>query len=273
MIKDFEEKDSRQLIELWEICFGDERQYIESFFKAFRATMKVCVAYFDGKIVSAIYCLPANVVYGKNAEKAWYLYAVSTLPEYRKKGYASALLEELKKEEDGIQCLILTPSSEVNRFFYKKLGFIDGPYCKRFDFEYNNQPCGVTLEERKDENIFEIREKRLKEVPHISWGEEHIKFATDGNVFFAVADGKTVGYFHYEKDGNEILLDEVCVDKKYLDDTLNEACKKFDVKKLKVYSYYDEKCCKEYKSMIYCKFDRIKKDLLKKQLYLGLNLE
>ena len=81
MIKRFEQKDAEDLITLWQTCFGDGREYIESFFDAFQDEMTVSVHYENNVIVSALYSLSAKLVDGRESTDARYVYAVGTLPQ------------------------------------------------------------------------------------------------------------------------------------------------------------------------------------------------
>lgn len=273
LIKNFDKNDSFELIHLWRTCFGDEKEYIESFFKSFGDRIKVAFRREDGRIVSALYCLPAKLVSDENSVEAWYIYAVATLPEYRKRGFASGLIEEVKSLKDEKPALFLTPSNEKNRAFYQSLGFSDSFYNYSFEYNKTKNVPEVVLREATHEELFSMRESCLENIPHVSWDEDHLRFAFGNNVLTALENGRMAGYFHYEKYADNLVIDEICVDNKLLEDTLNAACKFFDVKKVKVCTFYVENCCKNSKGMIYYKFDSVCKEFSKNQFYLGLNLE
>lgn len=273
LIKNFELKDSPQLIDLWRICFGDDREYIEGFFEAFGDKMKVGVCCEDGKIVSALYCLPAQLKNGEKTVEAWYVYAVATLPEYRRRGFAGSLINELKNADDGKQVLFLTPSSKKNRSFYKKIGFSDRFCSYEFEYEKTGRKTGVELRKIEKEVFFEIREKFLYGCPHVSWSEAHLVFALENNACIAYKNDRRIGYFHFEKTEENYFIDEICALKDCLFDVLEKFCETHRIKKVKVSSQYGEKCCKKNKGMIYCKFDSVDNEFAKNEYYLGLNLE
>lgn len=273
LIRNFDKNDSQQLVNIWQICFGDKREYIESFFERFGDSMKVGVYEEDGKIVSSLYCLEAELKFDGTSVKAWYLYAVATLPKFRKRGYASILINEVKNAADGRRVLFLTPSNEENRRFYEKLGFKDGCYSCVTEFKKTDKAANIELRERKDESLFSGRENVLREYPHVSWNEKHLDFAFNENTYLAFEGGREIGYFHYEKKDGKFVIDEICVEKDNVENVLNKACEIFCCEKLKTATQYGENCCKISKGMIYCKFDSIKKEIGENQFYLGANLE
>ena len=63
------------------------------------------------------FALPCKI--GEKAAK--YIFAVTTASEFRNKGYASELIEQIKQEDDSI--LILRPVNDGLIPFYEKLGF------------------------------------------------------------------------------------------------------------------------------------------------------
>lgn len=71
----------------------------------------------DGKIVSSCFAFP----YKMGEREVLYIFAVATDEDYRNKGYATRLIEEIKRESDAI--LILRPQSEELIPFYERLGF------------------------------------------------------------------------------------------------------------------------------------------------------
>ena len=71
----------------------------------------------EGRTVAMCFALPCKI--GKKTAK--YIFAVTTASEFRNKGYASELIEQIKQEDDSI--LILRPVNDGLIPFYEKLGF------------------------------------------------------------------------------------------------------------------------------------------------------
>lgn len=117
------ETDKAAIEEIWRECFGDGAEYIGMYLENRFETENMFVIFEDGRPVSMLSLLPVHVTINGEKHAARYVYAVATLPAYRKKGYASKLIEHafFKYNEP----LILQPSSDGLRKYYEKLGFDD----------------------------------------------------------------------------------------------------------------------------------------------------
>lgn len=109
----------------WERCkqiynasFGEEDNTFEN--ELFEKCYKYC-KYLekDGRIVSICFALPCKI----GDKSAKYIFAVTTEKEFRGKGYAKQLLEQIKAENDDL--LILRPVNDRLVDFYKQLGFLE----------------------------------------------------------------------------------------------------------------------------------------------------
>ncbi len=116
--------EMEDVIKLWHECFGDSREEIEAYFDIHFTEQNMLVVHADGKIVSMASFLPARLKWMDKSFPARYVYAVATLPEYRKKGYAAKILEYAK--EKYRMPLALQPENDALKEYYKKFGFVDG---------------------------------------------------------------------------------------------------------------------------------------------------
>jgi predicted N-acetyltransferase YhbS len=115
------EEDIPKLKNLWLQAFGDTQQSIDLFFEK-RFNTKLCFAAKAGEeVIAAAYVLPVN--YG--SEKAGYLYALATKPEFRRQGIMSDLLKyvEYRSKMAGCSYLFLYPAEEALYSYYEKLGY------------------------------------------------------------------------------------------------------------------------------------------------------
>ncbi len=78
----------------------------------------------QGETLSMLFALPCTVSGKSQMYEAYYVYAVATKREHRRKGHAAALLADLKREG---RPLFLIPADEPLRRYYQKLGFVDCP--------------------------------------------------------------------------------------------------------------------------------------------------
>ena len=116
--------DKHGLYALWQEAFGDSKETINLFFDA--ADYKnIPVISENGKIVSALYLIPTEIVSGSKKFSAYYIYAAATLKSQRKKGLMAKLLEfcsQLAKDRN-IDYLFLKPEEEKLFNYYEKQGF------------------------------------------------------------------------------------------------------------------------------------------------------
>lgn len=104
--------------QIYNEAFGEEDNEFAD--KLFEKCFKYChYLKKDGRIVSLCFCLPCKI----GNRQAKYIFAVTTPKEFRGKGYATELINEIKAENDDI--LILRPVNESLIGFYKNLEFIE----------------------------------------------------------------------------------------------------------------------------------------------------
>lgn len=103
--------DKNDIIKVWQDAFGDSKEDVLFFINNVKNAK--CLAYYDNdNIASMLYLIECN--YGL------YIYAASTLKDYKKRGYMTKLLDYCKNEFNEI-CLI--PATENLIKFYQDRGF------------------------------------------------------------------------------------------------------------------------------------------------------
>jgi hypothetical protein len=134
--------------------------------------------------------LPVNVRIEGEYVSAKYVYAVATLPDYRKKGYAAKILKYASEKYN--EPLILQPENDRLVEYYKRLGFVEA---------FKESPCWiyencesksyeVDLENSISASKYkEIRDKYFENNGYVQWDEAAIDYAIKENEF---CDGKTV---------------------------------------------------------------------------------
>lgn len=120
------EKDLQDLKEGWKIGFGDDDDFINLFFARYDSddTRIIMRSDNDGQIVAQAHAFifEDDVCGGKGC----YIYGVTTLPEYRGLGLASAMIRNLLSDllEKGIDYAVLIAESEELQKWYEMLGFV-----------------------------------------------------------------------------------------------------------------------------------------------------
>lgn len=126
------ERDYEAVTEIWQQCFGDDRAYIEMYLKNRFEHENMFVIHEDGRPVSMASFLPVQITMNREPENARYVYAVATLPAYRKKGYAAEILRHAADKYK--EPLILQPSDDGLHEYYGGLGFVEG---------FSQSPCWI----------------------------------------------------------------------------------------------------------------------------------
>lgn len=125
--------------ELWQTCFGDEEQFIDSFLIRYYSRRRMLSIERDGRMAAMLHLLPFESELGRTT----YIYGVATAPEYRGRGLATELMREAMRlageRGDDALFLIPTPGEEWLRDFYGGFGLegripVEFVTCDGFDF-------------------------------------------------------------------------------------------------------------------------------------------
>ena len=115
--------EQREMREMWQDIFGDERHEIDSFLIR-HADAVPFIHKENGEVVSMLFVVPLRMW----EQRVAYIYAVATREEYRGRGIASKLLSEALRyisESGEFDCTALIPSSTESKLLYERLGFVD----------------------------------------------------------------------------------------------------------------------------------------------------
>lgn len=120
------------IMEIWNRCFGDDREYIALYLHNRFESENMYVIYQDNRPVSMASLLPVRVTINGRKENARYVYAVATLPEYRHQGHASEIIRHAA-EKYG-EPLILQPADRDLQKYYERRGFREA---------FGESPCWI----------------------------------------------------------------------------------------------------------------------------------
>ncbi|HBN84065.1 MAG TPA: hypothetical protein DDZ89_09495 [Clostridiales bacterium] len=187
------QSEIEQLKDLWEICFGDDRTYIDLFFKYKYKESRTFVLTTDNVIAAMVTAI--DVIYTHSGKKypSVMLYAVATHPSERGKGFSTLLMDYVNQEYSnrGVQISVLVPADKPLIGFYKKRG-----YTEAFSI-YEGKPLlymdsgglFVDLEPVDADAYNNIRTAFLEEQNSILYSNEDIFFQQNtaalskGNIF------------------------------------------------------------------------------------------
>lgn len=174
--------DLSAMAEIWQICFGDKPSYIQFFFRHRLPSAHAFTARTGGKTAGAVYLLPAVLYDGETRRRAYYVYALGVLPEYRGHGIASAMMRrifDICKEQSAV--CFLKPASPSLAAFYRRLGMIPTHFSaeQRFAAAQNTLAwTPLTAEE------YAAMRLALPPLPGgVVWDADAIRYAFDENGF------------------------------------------------------------------------------------------
>lgn len=234
------EADSEDIIELWQTCFGDERRYVEFYIeRMFDDNNLLCIRR-DRRIVSMASFLPAFYVNGEYREEVKYVYAVATLPEYRRQGLAGDLLKHAA-DKYGMP-LVLCPADEKLEEYYEGLGYVQA-FGKNETIITVNNTGMLEYKEYKEYKSFDTNvveryrnsfENKLAQTPHISWDNIHIKYAMEENAYTggALAEFEE-GFILYSETEDYIEVIESTIDEDNYIQCVTALAKDHSCKKVK----------------------------------------
>lgn len=221
------ERDRDAVIDIWHKCFGDDKTYIELYMENRFENENMLVIYDDGCPVSMASFLPVKITINGKKEDARYVYAVATLPEYRKKGYASEIIKYAAEKYK--EPLILQPSGAELWQYYEKLGFAEA-FCKSPCWIYNKSctkravvpntqvnclkaaehaGAGAEIEAlgkwtvtRADAKEYKaVRDRYFESEGYVEWDEKALSYAIRENEF---CNGRTLLLTKKESDNSVV---------------------------------------------------------------------
>lgn len=113
--------DEQACKELWQTCFGDDDQFLDSFLIRHYSRQRMLTAECDGRLAAMLHLVPFESELGRTT----YVYGVATHPDFRRRGHAAQLMREAMRiiQERGDDAALLIPSVEWLHGFYNQFGF------------------------------------------------------------------------------------------------------------------------------------------------------
>lgn len=113
------------LMEIRRICFGEDDGYLRFYFSTRFTDDNTLIYVEQGRIVATLTIIPLTIKTPIRNIPAAYIYAVATLPGFRRRGFAEALSEYADKilHQREIEAVVLSPASDQLFHYYTKLGY------------------------------------------------------------------------------------------------------------------------------------------------------
>ena len=181
--------DLPQLKALWALGFGDTEQEIEAFFAISYPTATGFCAEEDRKVIAAAYALPQEVAWGEKNCRSAYLYAVTTHPDFRRRGICAKLLAYAEKElkKRYFDCLTLVTATDALRAYCQTLGFVS-QNAAFFDEGGAPEARGV-CEVLTPAEYAGLRETVLYDLPHVRYGLSDLRYQASMSGFYRLELG------------------------------------------------------------------------------------
>lgn len=146
-----------QLRALWHQAFGDEDDFLDSFFSVCFSPHRSRCAFREGEVAAALYWFPFTC----REQKMAYLYAVATREDCRHQGICRALLADTQAvlKAQGYSAALLCPENEGLARMYAGFGY--QPVCKIAERKETSAACPVSLRRVTPEEYGLLRGKLL----------------------------------------------------------------------------------------------------------------
>lgn len=116
---------------LWDVCFGDEQSYIDTFFSQVYRTEGTVVAREGSTVIGSLQLFPHTLCLEGHPIKSMYIGGVDVLPAYRRLGVARRLMDfaEMYMRKAGVAVSFLVP---VAAAIYRGMGYTPLTYLSDF---------------------------------------------------------------------------------------------------------------------------------------------
>lgn len=181
MVREVAKSEYNQIASVWNKCFGDSKEDIESFLLMHEENSVFVGKYLlvggEEILASFLSLIPAKLKLKDRLQDCYYVYAVCTHPDYRKRGYCEEVLEYIRNRYFNDMPGFLVPQEKYLIDYYNKRGYI---------LLHNGEDEGYSEVYRQDmlilkrsRNIIEYtaaRNKLLDNVNCIMWGKKELKY-------------------------------------------------------------------------------------------------
>ena len=112
-----------ELRQLWKLAFGDEDSFLDCFFSTAFSTGRCRCVMVENRIAAVLYWFDCTL----EGQKAAYIYAVATHPDFRNRGLCRRLMADTHSllQTQGYASAVLVPQKESLRAMYAGMGYRD----------------------------------------------------------------------------------------------------------------------------------------------------
>ena len=171
IIRQATQSDIPTLKKLWQVCFGDELSYIDSFFNNMFIADNTVVTQVNDNVAGVVYLLK-RTLYNKTF---LYGYAIGVFPDYRGNDICKIMLDKIKEYTQKNDYLFgLHPGNDKLCRFYKRIGLNEMYSLKEVDatsFSYNKE---YHLSDITEDEFYIMRKNAFKN--SVSWDKNTLGY-------------------------------------------------------------------------------------------------
>lgn len=121
-------EDAQRIRQLWQLAFGDGDPYLDFFFASDYHPEHMLLLLEDGVAMTMLYLMPLTLTGPGYTASAYYVYALATHPDARKKGHGRQLLHYVDEHLSriGADCVTVVPAEPSLHKFFATVGFNEG---------------------------------------------------------------------------------------------------------------------------------------------------
>ncbi len=210
-------EDLGALKEIWNASFPGDEAFADWFLKTVFKTDSALVWEDGGRTAAMLHLIPMRWHVGGWEVPASYVYAVATLPEYRGRGVAAALLREAEALEKsrGTRVMMLVPQSASLFEYYRRLGYETALFRARRQIVSGagEIPPGLEMDDSPETGeLGECFQAAMQGRDYVARSDEHwARSLSYLNALGVRRNGKPAGFAIYDSEGvvrELIALDE-----------------------------------------------------------------
>lgn len=200
------------IVVLWKTCFGDSEEYIDFFIN--NCPQYICIQYWlENELVSMLFLLEGNLC----NNKAKYLYAACTHPDFRRKGIMEELIKYSEKycKALGYSAIFLVPANKQLYDYYNKFGFSASFRRNCVSLTPEHSASGLDFKETSDiDKILSLRKKLVAKYDSFIFEDSVMKYSFkehlyNGGKILVSDNAEQSALIFYYKDGSNIIVKEL----------------------------------------------------------------
>lgn len=214
-------EDRNAILKLWQLCFGDNEDYINAFLDYRFKPENTLIARENGEICSMLFLLDGGKIRISGEEfSSAYLYAACTHPDKRSRGIMGKLLKaaQTKCRDGGLDYICLVPAEDSLFEYYAKYGYKSAFEEKRFSLARRQLELiadrNAEVGELTTQDMLSVRTASLSSSDCFIWDAAATDYALRENLnaecksAAAFAGGRCTAYALFDENEDGLVIRE-----------------------------------------------------------------